>query len=289
MGGRGKALVTGATRGIGRQTALVLAEAGYDVAITGRTLREGDGVIAARATGGDDGVHAVPGSLASTAAEIEARGTQALPVVMDLADEQSVIAAVDAVHAAWGKVDVLVNNGFVHLPQQRLFEIDRASADAVWDGNFYHQVLLTRMVVARMLEGDGGLVANMVSGSATTDPRGLPGDGGWGLLYAASKAAFGRLAGIVNAEFAEAGVRAFNIDPGFVVTESGRARGGSREIEEKGFASADPTASGQVIAWLAAHPEDGAQEWLGRTIWAPKLAGALAAATDRVPQAEGVE
>lgn len=275
MGKRGKALVTGATRGIGRQTALVLAEAGYDVAITGRTQVEGEGVIAARATSDDGRVHAVPGSLASTAAEIEARGAQALPVVMDLADEQSVTDAVDAVHAEWGAVDVLVNNGFVHLPQQRLFEIDRASADAVWDGNFYHQVLLTRMVVARMLEGNGGLVANMVSGSATTDPRGLPGDGGWGLLYAASKAAFGRLAGIVNAEFAEAGVHAFNIDPGFVVTESGQARGGSKEIEDKGFASADPAASGQVIAWLAANRETGASEWLGRTVWAPKLALSL--------------
>lgn len=275
MSVRGKALVTGATRGIGRATALVLAEAGYDVAITGRTQVEGAGVIAPRAAGGDAEAIAVPGSLASTAAEIEARGVRALPVVMDLSDEQSVCAAVDDVHAAWGAVDVLVNNGFVHRPQQRLFEIDRASADAVWEGNFYHQVLLTRMVVARMLESGGGTVANMVSGSATTDPRGLPGDGGWGLLYAASKAAFGRLAGIVNAEFADAGVRAFNIDPGFVVTESGRARGGSKEIEEKGFASADPTASGQVIAWLAAHPDAGTQEWLGRTIWAPKLAPSL--------------
>lgn len=270
-----RALVTGASRGIGRHTALALAAAGYDVAITGRTLVEGTGTVAPRSA--DDEVAtdvAVEGSLESTAAEIRALGREALPVVMDLTDEDSVLAGVDRVHQAWGAMDVLVNNGFVHLPQQRLFDIDRATAARTWDGNFYHQVVLTRAVVAPMLARGRGLVANMVSGSATTEPRGLPGDGGWGLLYAASKAAFGRVAGIVNAEFAEQGVRAFNVDPGFVITESGRARGGNEAIQEKGFPSADPAASGQVIAWLATHPAEAAA-WLGRTVWAPSLAGKI--------------
>lgn len=270
-----RALVTGASRGIGRHTALALAAAGYDVAITGRTLVEGTGTVAPRsADEPHQGDFAVAGSLESTAAEIRSLGRDALPVVMDLTLEESVLAGVEQVHQTWGPLDVLVNNGFVHLPQQRLFEIDRETADRTWHGNFYHQVLLTRAVVAPMLERGHGLVANMVSGSATVEPRGLPGDGGWGLLYAASKAAFGRVAGIVNAEFGDQGVRAFNIDPGFVVTESAAVRGGNDAIEANGFDSADPAASGQVIAWLAEQTE-AAGQWLGRTVWAPSLAHKL--------------
>ena len=63
----------------------------------------------------------------------------------------------------------------------------------------------------------GGTIIDMVSGSARLDPIAPPGEGGWGILYSASKAAFGRVAGGVNAEYRAAGVRAFNVDPGNVV------------------------------------------------------------------------
>ena len=85
------AVVTGATRGIGRHTALALAEAGYDVVVTGRTVEEGDGRVAPRvARDGDDVV--VPGSLATTAREIEERGRRCLPLEMDLRSGDSVRA-----------------------------------------------------------------------------------------------------------------------------------------------------------------------------------------------------
>ena len=66
------ALVTGATRGIGRATAIALAKRGYDVAVTGRTRHEGDTPL--------------PGSLDSVAAEVEAEGRRAVPVLLDLLD-----------------------------------------------------------------------------------------------------------------------------------------------------------------------------------------------------------
>ena len=69
------ALVTGASRGIGRCGALALAERGYDVAVTGRTVHEGEGSIA--------GIP-LPGSLDKTCAEIEAAGRRALGVAMDV-------------------------------------------------------------------------------------------------------------------------------------------------------------------------------------------------------------
>jgi hypothetical protein len=63
-------------------------------------------------------------------------------------------------------------------------------------------------------------------------------------------------------------VRAFNVDPGFVVTEAIRARGGADLIEEQGFVPAQADDAGLVISWLAAGREE-ADAWLGRVIWSP--------------------
>src|ERR1700730_10162892 len=95
------AFVTGASRGIGRCAALALAHAGYDVVITARTVREGDG---------REGSVALPGSLETTAAEIEAIGRRALPVRMDLLERASVEDAFATAISAWGRVDLLCNN-----------------------------------------------------------------------------------------------------------------------------------------------------------------------------------
>ena len=73
------ALVTGASRGIGKATALALADAGLDVAVTARTVHEGEGVDDSDSAG-----RSVPGSLDTTAAEIEERGVRVLAVPMSL-------------------------------------------------------------------------------------------------------------------------------------------------------------------------------------------------------------
>ena len=103
------ALVTGASRGIGRASALALADAGFDVAITARTVREGEGTIGPPTSDGGGDV-AVPGSLETTAAEIAERGQRALPITMDLLSAESGASAPNMPSDAWGRVDVLVNN-----------------------------------------------------------------------------------------------------------------------------------------------------------------------------------
>lgn len=267
--------MTGATRGIGRQTALTLAAAGFDVAISGRTLAEGDGRIAPRASADDDDVLLpVEGSLEATARDVVALGAECLVLPMDLTDPASIRDAVDRLHQQWAVLDVLVNNAFVHRPQQALLDLTPESLRASWEGNFLNQVLLTQQVLAPMLVRGAGIIVNMASSSATNDPPAGPGEGGWGLGYASSKAAFGRLAGSINAEVGDRGIRAFNVDPGFVVTESALARGGTEDIARSGgYPSADPAASGKVIAWLATSPD--ADRFLGKVIWAPKLADSL--------------
>ena len=132
---RPRALVTGATRGIGRATALALAGAGFDVAITGRTLVEGEGRIAPRVSEdavSDDTLMPVPGSLQATAAEVQALGVRCLPVPMDLAHRTSVVESVARVHEDWGALDLVVNNGFVHLPQQRFLDLTEDSLLRTW-------------------------------------------------------------------------------------------------------------------------------------------------------------
>jgi NAD(P)-dependent dehydrogenase (short-subunit alcohol dehydrogenase family) len=273
------ALVTGATRGIGRRTALALADAGLDVAVTGRTVHEGDGRVTAREPG-DHAPVPVPGSLETTAQEIEERGRRCLPIELDLRSVQSVHAAAATLLATWGAPAVLVNNAIVHEPHARFLDHDPAVLAATWTGNFLHQYVLTQALLPAMLEAGGGLLVDVVSSSAVHDPPGPPGGGGWGLAYAASKAAFGRIAGAVNAEYADQGLLAFNVDPGFVVTEAGAARGGNAAINDAGFPSADPGAVGAVAVWLLTAGDEERRRFLGKTIWAPALLERLGRTTE---------
>lgn len=270
------ALVTGASRGIGRRTALALASDGYDVAFTARTVAEGAGRVPPRRTTADTASVPVPGSLQRTAEEVEALGRRALPVQMDLLDRASVHAATAEVTERWGPVDVLVNNAIAHLPggHDRLRDLDVDVAAAMITANYLHQVVLVQDLLPGMVAAGGATIVDICSGSAVLDPPAPPGEGGWGLAYAASKAAFGRLAGSLNAEYGHAGIRAFNLDPGFVVTEASMARGGTEAIAEQGFAPDDEAATGRVVCWLARDPE--ADAHLGRTVRAPRLATELA-------------
>lgn len=269
-------MVTGASRGVGRQTAEVLARKGWDVAITARTLDEGHGSVPSL-----DGTRqlAVEGSLRNTASRLESVGVRALPVVMDLLDTATVRDAAAIVLSEWGRIDLLVNNAIVHLPgaHAHMLDIDLDTTAQMLHGNFLSQLALIQAVLPAMVSQGGGTIVNMASGSATTDPPGPPGEGGWSVAYSASKAAFGRVAGAVNAEYLGRGIRCFNVDPGFVVTEAMVARGTAGAIEDKGFDSADSQAAGKVIAWLA--DDAAADAYLGKVIWSPKLAGTLAGPT----------
>lgn len=267
------ALVTGASRGIGKASALALAAAGFDVAITARTEREGEGRTESNSVRGDDPIVTIPGSLETTAKEIEALGRRALPVRMDLLDESQVVAAPRTVLDEWGRIDVLFNNAIFQggATMDRILDLTAESMTKLCVGNYVHQVLLTQQVVPHMVERGSGRVINMVSGSARHDPPGPAGEGGWGIGYSASKAAFARVAGGLNAEFGQRGVLAFNVDPGNVITEKRRALRPADEFEGN-FGSEPPEATGAAVAWLASGPAEEVSSLLGKWIYAPKLA-----------------
>ena len=285
MGSSPVAIVTGASRGIGRAGALALAEAGFDVVVSARTVREGEGVAEPNSVR-EETTLSVPGSLERTAEEIEERGQRALIVPMDLIDVASVTSLPATVMAEWGRIDVLFNNAIFRGvgTLDRITDLTIESMTNLLAGNFMNQILLIQQVIPHMLAAGGGTIIDMVSGSARLDPAGPPGEGGWGILYSASKAAFGRVAGGVNAEYRAQGIKAFNVDPGNVVTEARKAAKPDDEYSS-GYGSEPAEATGKVVAWLATEPT--ADKFLGKWIFAPKLCsdlGLLPGWTFQVPQ-----
>ena len=268
------AVVTGASRGIGRAGALALAEAGFDVVVSARTVKEGDGASDSTSVRQDRSTVVVPGSLERTAEEIEERGRRALIVPMDLLDRAAVLALPATVLAEWGRIDVLFNNAIYKGvgTLDRVADLTPESMLDMFTGNFVHQVLLIQAVLPHMLERGSGTIIDMVSGSARLDPQAPPGEGGWGVLYSGSKAAFARVAGGINAEYRPAGIKAFNVDPGNVVTEARKAIKTTDEYSA-GYGSEPAEATGKVVAWLASDP--GADRFLGKWIFAPKLCSDL--------------
>jgi NAD(P)-dependent dehydrogenase (short-subunit alcohol dehydrogenase family) len=268
------AFVTGASRGIGRAAALALAEAGFDVALSSRTVNEGEGRSQVSSVGDEDRTVVLPGSLKTTAAEVEGRGRRALIVPLDLLDVDALQAAPRQVLEQWGRIDALVNNAIYQGlgTMDRVLDLTADSMTKLVLGNYVHQVLLTQWVLPHMLERGSGRVINMVSGSARLDPPAPPGEGGWGIAYSASKAAFARVAGGINAEYSAKGVVAYNVDPGNVITEKRKAQRPDDPYQEK-FGAAPAEATGQVIAWLAS--SDQASRFLGKSVYAPKLCADL--------------
>ena len=261
-----RALVTGASRGIGKATAVALARAGFDVAVAARTAHEGEGVDDADGTD-----RRIEGSIATTCVLVEQAGQRSLGIVMDLLHVDSLHDAVEAVEREWGGIDLLVNNA-VHTgsgSMTRVMDLDMTALRVKFEANVVAQVILTQLVVPGMLERGGGTIVNLTSAVAVSDPPVPAGEGGWGYAYAMSKGAFHRLAGILAVELGGEGISAFNVEPGFVMTERMEHNARDRGFEGR-YRGAPPSVPAAVIAWLATDAE--ARGLNGQTIGAQKFA-----------------
>ena len=264
------ALVTGASRGIGKAIAICLAEAGLDVACLARTRQEGEAREHSPTVAKSD-TRPLPGSLDVTTAAIEAAGSRALGVVGDLLDPGSLDAAVDTVLAQWGRIDVLVNNARYIGPghMDRVLDTPLDVLDTHLRANVMAPIQLCKRVLPGMVERGEGTVVNITSSVAYEDPPAPAGEGGWGLGYGMSKGAFHRIAGFLAVELGDRGIRAFNVQPGFVATERIAI-----DMGDFGF-DASTGAPAEVIGAVVVHLLESGDVANGATVQAQELAATL--------------
>ncbi len=145
------AIVTGASRGIGKRLSIDLAEAGYDVACVARSSR--------------DRPSKLPGTVDETAEAVRAHGRRALAAGLDVRDEQAVASLAERIYDSWGRCDLLVNNAAVAPPRPALEDSTgrwRLAVDVNLNGPFY----LTYYLCGRMAKHGGAQVINVSSAAA---------------------------------------------------------------------------------------------------------------------------
>jgi citronellol/citronellal dehydrogenase len=153
------AVITGASRGIGKRLAIDLARAGWDVVCVARSSH--------------DAPSKLPGTVDETAAAVESEGRRAMAVGLDVQDEKAVAALADRVYRDWGRCDVLINNAAVAPPRPALDDSIRRwqlAVDVNLNGPFYTSWHLGR----RMRERGEGRIINVSSGAAVMPEFGRP-------------------------------------------------------------------------------------------------------------------
>jgi NAD(P)-dependent dehydrogenase (short-subunit alcohol dehydrogenase family) len=186
------ALVTGGSRGLGRQMVLAFAERGADVIVASRKLD----------------------ACQEVAEQVDAMGRRALAVSVHAAHWDSLDALVERAYGEFGRVDVLVNNAGMSPPMPS-HEITEQLFDSVVGLNFKGPFRLASQVAVRMRDGDGGSIIN-VSSSGALMP--LPGV----IPYGSSKAALNAMTRSLAAEYGPK-VRVNTLSPGPFLTDIAKA------------------------------------------------------------------
>jgi NAD(P)-dependent dehydrogenase (short-subunit alcohol dehydrogenase family) len=214
----GVALVTGATRGIGREVARQLADRGYTVIVSARDV----------------------GKAEAFATEI---GGGALALELDVSDPASIDAAVAAVGADPGRLDVLVNNAGVGLDWGvSATEPDFDVIQEIAETNLYGAYRLAVGLLPLLRASDHPRIVNVSSGMG-----GVAEMGGWAPGYRLSKAGLNAVTRMLSTELADAGFLVNSACPGFVKSDMGTPLGAWKSVEDG--------AAG--IVWLATLPDDG--------------------------------
>ncbi|WP_372088944.1 glucose 1-dehydrogenase [Tistrella mobilis] len=183
-------LVSGATSGIGRATALAFARQGARLMLGGRDAARGEAVVAA----------------------CRAEGAEAAFLAGDLAEAGTATALVDAAIACWGRLDIAFNNAGWQEPQGSLVDRDLAVLDRVFAINLRSVAEAMQAQIRVMRRTGGGVIVNDASVSGVRNP--YPGFA----IYAASKAALLSLTRSLAIEHAPEGIRINAVSPGRIET-----------------------------------------------------------------------
>ncbi|CAI0828674.1 SDR family oxidoreductase [Serratia quinivorans] len=225
------ALVTGASRGIGRATALLLARQGYAV-----------------------GVNYLQNEAAAqqVVAEIESLGGRALALRADIGDESQVQAMFSQQDATLGPIDALVNNAGILFQQSSIEQLTAERINKVLTTNVTGYFLCCRETVKRMAHRHGGQGGAIVNVSSAAARLGAPGEY---IDYAASKGAVDTLTTGLALEVAAQGIRVNAVRPGLIYTEM-HASGGEPGRVDRVKSSlpmqrgGTPEEVAEIIAWL---------------------------------------
>ncbi|HEU5127844.1 MAG TPA: SDR family NAD(P)-dependent oxidoreductase [Glycomyces sp.] len=226
------ALITGANKGIGYAAAQALGKEGLTVLVGARSPERGEAAAAAlRAEGGD-----------------------ARFVRLDVTDPQSVVAAAEHVEAAWGRLDVLVNNAGIALADGgwNTSELTVATARKVFETNVFGVIAVTNAFLPLLHRAEAGRIVNVSSeiGSMGTMLReDLPFRGQPG-AYGASKSALNMLTVSYGIELADTPIKVNAVTPGYTATDLNGNQGarsaaeGARAVVAMALVGEDgPTAS----------------------------------------------
>ena len=225
MGLDGKVcIITGGGSGIGRSTALMMAEAGAKVVLVGRTASKVEQVQK----------------------EIESAGGTATASSLDVADRDAGLQLAKDVLAEFGQMDVLLNNAGHSSKHRMLMTTTPEELRSVIDSNLIGTIYLSQAVMPSMLERGEGTIIN-VSSLAGVTPGLLA-----GMAYSAAKAAVINFTSFLNAEFKNTGVRASVVIPGEVDTPilDGRPVNPSRDARDTMVTPEDAAEAITLIAGL---------------------------------------
>jgi NAD(P)-dependent dehydrogenase (short-subunit alcohol dehydrogenase family) len=231
------AVVTGASRGAGKGIALALAETGATVYVTGRTRNDGDSEL--------------PGSIATTAKQIDERGGRGIAIACDHADDDQVRAAFGQIAAEQGRIDILVNNAFA-IPEGIV------SRKPFWQKSLDQQMVLdvglrstyvSSYYAAPLMVDGGRLVVNTSSFGGTCYMHGP--------AYGAVKAGVDKMAHDMAEDFRPFGVAVISLWMGMLRTERTEALFTSSDHRYAELTRHAESAEfpGRVIAALAASPD----------------------------------
>jgi len=185
------AVVTGATKGIGRDIALALAQAGADLGLTGRNRQE----------------------LAEVAAEVRAAGVACQTRPADLASAQECLQLAEHFAAALPRIDILVNNAGLSFPE-KLVDLEVGHWDTTLAVNLRAPALISKVIARKMIAAGGGVIVNIASNACLAGIEEHA-------AYCASKFGLNGLTKVMAVELGPHHIRVNAIAPTVVLTPMG--------------------------------------------------------------------
>ncbi len=226
------AIVTGATSGIGRSSAIELAKLGANIIIAGRRQDR----------------------LEKLKNEIEKLGVRAYSLVLDVKNSKDIQEKISSLPEEWKNIDILINNAGMALGTEKIFESSIEDFDTVIDTNIKGILYMIKAVVPQMVERKiSGIVVNMgsVAGNIAY---------GGGAVYCGTKAAVRYITDGLRIDVMDTPIRVTCIEPGLVETEFSiiRYRGDKEKANDvyNGIEALTPDDIGQAVAYVCNLPEN---------------------------------